>query len=226
VKRSDLVKARRAIRLVSQAAGSISTVRALASLGISGAQAGQWIEAGQRLLEDGWLPDYWRCGAVSCGHLLPMLDPTTRRPWIRIPCCPLCHANDWTEPDREQTVYLKLARSDRRADELLAASAGKRLRAILDSKEEKHAAPQARLIQWLLPILNPSKFGGASTDGAPALDGDVPAWARALKPEDIDRLPGHVLDRLQEISDQHAALEEEARRLIPDSVNGVLVLEG
>ena len=225
MKQSDRTKARRALRTVLEAAGAISTVAALASQGVPGARAGQWIEAGLRLLEDGWLPDHWRCGTAACGYLLPMIDPATRKAWIRIPACPACRANDWAELSEADALCLKLARSDDRTDELLTRKAGSRLRKILGEDDPKYATAQAKLIPWYLAIANPAKFGPKTEAETPALDGNAPAWTRALKPEDIDRLPASVLDRLQEIADEHAALDAEARQIITDALGGVITVE-
>lgn len=224
MRQSDKAKARRALRTVLEAAGAISTVAALASQGVAGAKAGQWIADGQRLLEAGWLPDHWRCGTAACGYLLPMIDPSTRKAWIRIPACPACAANDWTELGEADALCLKLARSDDRADELLARKAGSRLRKILSEEDPRYAGAQAKLIPWYLGIANPAKFAPRGEAEAPALDGNAPAWTRELREEDLDRLPPNVLDRLQEIADAHAALEAEARQLVSDALAGVITV--
>lgn len=47
MKHADKVKIRRALKIVKEAAGAISTIRALASQGVPGDVAGRWI-AGPR----------------------------------------------------------------------------------------------------------------------------------------------------------------------------------
>lgn len=232
MKHADKVKIRRALKIVKEAAGAISTIRALASQGVPGDVAGRWIAEGQRLLRD-WLPDHRRCRAAGCGFLSPRyelrpLEPgdgyhvaRASRKTAEGPC-PSCGGVEFETPTTEQELLLKLARCDDRTEELLARKAGKRLAAILDKDDEKYAGAQSRLIPWILAIVNPTKFGQREEAEAPAVEGAAPAWARQLRPEDLDRLPEWVLDRLGEIAEQHAALEAEAQGLVADALGGVI----
>lgn len=207
-----VTKLRKALKIVRDSAGAVTTLRALASLGVHETKGGEAIAEGRVLIERGWLPQHRVCHA--CGALAPVTRP--------VAACAECDSCDWYEPSEAEHLHMALARADEQACQHLGMLAGSAAKRILSSTDVKAMGAQAKLIPYFLRIVGGPRWAGVEMPVVVAAAG-VEGWASTLSQEEIERLPGAVLDRLREIADEHKKLEEEARALVQRALTSIEV---